>query len=103
MKTFDSEIAEIGAGIAGLAVAYYLAISGSGKKVTLIDQGAAMGFTSVHSGENYRNWWPHPVMRALTDLSIDLLEDIAGQHQIALTCRDVAMCLQPEAQILVNF
>jgi glycine/D-amino acid oxidase-like deaminating enzyme len=59
-------------------VAYYLAISGSGKKVTLIDQGAAMGFTSVHSGENYRNWWPHPVMRALTDLSIDLLEDIAG-------------------------
>ncbi|GAA6208835.1 FAD-dependent oxidoreductase [Cognatishimia sp. WU-CL00825] len=36
-----------------------------------------MEFTSAQSGENYRNWWPHPEMVAFTNRSIDLLEDIA--------------------------
>lgn len=33
--------------------------------------------TSAQSGENYRNWWPHPVMTAFTDHATDLLQDIA--------------------------
>lgn len=35
-----------------------------------------MSLTSAQSGENYRNWWPHPVMTAFTDHSIDLMEEI---------------------------
>jgi len=38
-----------------------------------------MALTSAQSGENYRNWWPHPVMTAFTDRSIDLMEDLARQ------------------------
>src|SRR5690606_30903247 len=30
----------------------------------------------AQSGENYRNWWPHPVMTAFTDHSISLTEEI---------------------------
>jgi glycine/D-amino acid oxidase-like deaminating enzyme len=33
-----------------------------------------MSLTSAQSGENYRNWWPHPVMTAFTDHSISLME-----------------------------
>src|SRR5690606_12699053 len=33
-----------------------------------------MTLTSAQSGENYRNWWPHPTMTAFTDHSIDLME-----------------------------
>lgn len=36
-----------------------------------------MSYTSAQSGDNYRNWWPHPVMRAFTDDSIDELERLA--------------------------
>ena len=38
-----------------------------------------MALTSAQSGENYRNWWPHPVMTAFTDRSIDLMEDLATE------------------------
>lgn len=36
-----------------------------------------MALTSAQSGENYRNWWPHPTMVAFTNRSIDLMEEIA--------------------------
>ncbi len=36
-----------------------------------------MAFTSAQSGENYRNWWPHPIMTAFTNHSIDLMEQVA--------------------------
>jgi D-arginine dehydrogenase len=38
-----------------------------------------MALTSAASGENYRNWWPHPVMTELTDRSISLMEAIARE------------------------
>jgi glycine/D-amino acid oxidase-like deaminating enzyme len=37
-----------------------------------------MSFTSAHSGDNYRNWWPHPVMTGFTNYSIDLLDKISA-------------------------
>ncbi|MEO8923280.1 MAG: FAD-dependent oxidoreductase, partial [Caldimonas sp.] len=46
------------------------------RDVVLIDPRDPMSLTSAQSGENYRNWWPHPVMTAFTDHAIDLLEDI---------------------------
>ena len=70
------DVAVIGAGNVGIAVAYYLAIQEKVRKVALIDPRDPMSLTSAQSGENYRNWWPHPVMTAFTDDSISLMEEI---------------------------
>src|SRR5215204_6230340 len=70
------DIAVVGAGIVGIACAYYLALSERRPKVALIDPLAPMSLTSAQSGENYRNWWPHPVMTAFTDHSITLMEQL---------------------------
>ena len=73
----STEVAVIGAGNAGIATAYYLARNHGVTDICLIDRAQPMAFTSAQSGENYRNWWPHPAMVAFTDRSIDLLEEIA--------------------------
>lgn len=36
-----------------------------------------MNYTSAQSGDNYRNWWPHPVMESFTNDSIDELDRLA--------------------------
>ena len=77
MDTQDVEIAVIGAGIAGIAAAYFIGERHGARSIALIDAGQPMALTSAQSGENYRNWWPHPVMTDLTDHSIDLMEQIA--------------------------
>ena len=58
----------IGAGVAGIATAHYLALRPGIGNITIVDRGQPMAFTSAQSGENCRNWWPHPVMTAFTDL-----------------------------------
>ena len=63
----------------GLATAYYLKKLSPDTSVLLVDASEPMALTSAQSGENYRNWWPHPVMTAFTDRSIDLMEDLARQ------------------------
>lgn len=77
MTPSNTHIAIIGTGIIGISTAYYLAKSFGHTKITLIDRDQPMAFTSAQSGENYRNWWPHPAMVAFTNRSIDLMEDIA--------------------------
>jgi len=77
LKANDVEILVIGAGIAGLATAYYLAVEHKRSRLLIVDEGQPMALTSAQSGENYRNWWPHPTMAAFTDHSTDLMEDIA--------------------------
>ncbi len=79
MKKTHYEVAVIGCGSIGLASAYYLARNHGLQDLALIDSGQPMAFTSAQSGENYRNWWPHPSMVAFTNRSIDLLEEIARQ------------------------
>ena len=80
MQVIDStNTAVIGAGSIGLAVAYYLVVQHGVTAIVLIDQGDPMAMTSAQSGENYRNWWPHPVMTEYTDHATDLLEEIARQ------------------------
>lgn len=73
----SADVAVIGAGIIGIACAYYLACDHGVADVVLVDTRDPMSLTSAQSGENYRNWWPHPVMTAYTDHSIDLMEQIA--------------------------
>jgi len=69
-------VAIIGAGSIGIAVAHFLARHHGVKGVTLVDPRDPMSLTSAQSGENYRNWWPHPVMTAFTDHSITLMEEL---------------------------
>ena len=68
------DVAVIGAGSVGIAVAYYLVRNHGVRRIALIDSRDPMSLTSAQSGENYRNWWPHPVMTAFTDHSIALME-----------------------------
>ena len=79
----------IGAGIIGIAVAHYLKILAPTHRVILAEPGNPMALTSAQSGENYRNWWPHPHMTAFTDHSIGLMEQIAREtdNRIAMTRR----------------
>src|ERR1043165_10215653 len=68
-----------GAGIAGIAAAYQLAVVHGAKDVTLVEAGNPLSLTSDKSTEAYRNWWPGPdwQMTAFMDRSIDLIEEIA--------------------------
>lgn len=93
MKTQTADVAIIGAGIVGLACAYYLAQSRRSPKVIVIDPLTPMSLTSAASGENYRNWWPHKVMTEFTDYSIDLMEQIArdSNNQLHMTRRGYAL------------
>ena len=47
------------------------------RNIVLVDPRQPMSYTSAQSGDNYRNWWPHPVMTAFTNDSIDELERLA--------------------------
>ena len=87
------DIAVIGAGIVGIACAYYLALRQRPGRIVLVERGEPMGLTSAASGENYRNWWPHPVMTAFTDHSIDLMEQLARDSgdRIHMTRRGYAL------------
>jgi glycine/D-amino acid oxidase-like deaminating enzyme len=83
----------IGAGNIGIAAAYYLATRHGVGNIVLVDPRDPMSLTSAQSGENYRNWWPHPVMTQFTDHSIGLMEEIAsaGGNRINMTRRGYAL------------
>ena len=72
--TFD--VAVIGAGNVGIAVAYYLVKEQGLRRVALLDHRDPMSLTSAQSGENYRDWFPHPVINAFTSHSIRLMEEL---------------------------
>jgi len=78
-KTADVVIC--GAGIAGIAAAYHLAVRRGVTDVVLADERPPLSLTSDKSTECYRNWWPGPgdAMVALMNRSIDLLEDLARE------------------------
>jgi glycine/D-amino acid oxidase-like deaminating enzyme len=78
------EIVVIGAGVAGIATAYYLCTRFRKQSVLLVDGRQPMSFTSAQSGDNYRNWWPHPTMVEFTNASIDLMEQIATESSNVL-------------------
>ncbi|HEU4327773.1 MAG TPA: FAD-dependent oxidoreductase [Roseiflexaceae bacterium] len=77
----SAEIVICGAGIAGVAVAYELAVRRGVRDVLLVDERPPLSLTSDKSTECYRNFWPGPgdAMVALMDRSIDMLERLAGE------------------------
>ncbi|MGB7300053.1 MAG: FAD-dependent oxidoreductase [Burkholderiaceae bacterium] len=68
-----------GAGIAGVAAAYFLSVEHGLKNITLVETGDPLSLTSDKSTEAYRNWWPGPddAMTAFMNRSIDLMEAFA--------------------------
>jgi glycine/D-amino acid oxidase-like deaminating enzyme len=68
-----------GAGIAGVAAAYALAVEHGRENVTIVEPDNPLSLTSDKSTEAYRNWWPGPdwQMTAFMNRSIDLMEKLA--------------------------
>ncbi len=97
--TQGTDVAVIGAGIVGIAVAHALATRQGVARLVLLDPAEPMGLTSAQSGENYRNWWPHPVMRAFTDDAITLLEQFARDsgNRLRMTRRGYALATRRAA------
>ncbi len=91
-------VAVIGAGNIGIAVAFYLLTRHGVRDIVLIDPGDPMALTSAQSGENYRNWWPHPVMTAFTDHATSLLEEIsrATDDRIRMTRRGYVLATRQD-------
>ncbi|HEV8440814.1 MAG TPA: FAD-dependent oxidoreductase [Methylomirabilota bacterium] len=84
MSTMSANAADVvicGAGIAGLAAAYHLAVRRGITDIMLVDERPPLSLTSDKSTECYRNWWPGPgdTMVALMNRSIDLLEELARE------------------------
>ena len=81
MTDISSEIVICGAGMAGIAAAYHLAVRGGVKDVVLVDEREPLTLTSNKGTEAYRNWWPGPgdTMVHFVNRSIDLLEELARE------------------------
>src|SRR5574341_578380 len=77
----SAEVVICGAGIAGVAAAYHLAVRRGVSGVVLVDERPPLTLTSDKSTECYRNWWPGPgdEMVAFMNHSIDLLEELARE------------------------
>ena len=81
MSPKTAEVVICGAGIAGIAAAYHLAVRRGVTGVVLVDERPPLSLTSDKSTECYRNWWPGPgdAMVLLMNRSIDLLEELARE------------------------
>lgn len=82
MNQTRAEIVICGAGIAGIATAYHLAVKHNLSNVILVDPEPPLSVTSDKSFEGYRNWWPGPddAMVRLANRSIDILEAMHGEQ-----------------------
>ncbi len=77
----NAEVVICGAGMAGIAAAYHLAVRGGVKDIVLVDEREPLTLTSNKGTEAYRNWWPGPgdTMVRFVNRSIDLLEELARE------------------------
>ena len=81
MDPRSADVVVCGAGIAGIAAAYHLAVRRGLRDIVIVDERPPLSLTSDKSTECYRNWWPGPGddMVALMNRSIDLLEELARE------------------------
>ena len=77
--TRNTDIVICGAGIAGVATAYHMAISSAGQRITLVDECQPLSYTTSSSGENFRDCWPNPQMADLMRDSIARMEQLAKE------------------------
>ena len=98
-----AEVVICGAGIAGVAAAYFLSVRHGVKDIVLVDERSPLSLTSDKSTECYRNWWPGPgdSMVGLMNRSIDLLEEIADEsaNRINLNRRGYLFATAEEERI----
>src|SRR5881628_1171243 len=103
MSAPTAEVVICGAGIAGIAAAYHLAVRRGVRGIVLVDERAPLSLTSDKSTECYRNWWPGPGndMVALMNRSIDLLEELAREsgHRFRLNRRGYLFATADPAQV----
>jgi glycine/D-amino acid oxidase-like deaminating enzyme len=103
MTEQTAEVVICGAGIAGIALAYHLAVRRGLAGVVLVDERPPLSLTSDKSTECYRNWWPGPdeAMVAVMNRSIDLLEELARESDNAflLNRRGYAFITGDAAQV----
>jgi glycine/D-amino acid oxidase-like deaminating enzyme len=83
----NTNIVICGAGIAGIATAWSLAVKYRQKNIVLIDKNQPMSLTTSKSGENFRDYWPQTCMTALTGYSIDLMHSLASDNENAFEMR----------------
>jgi glycine/D-amino acid oxidase-like deaminating enzyme len=79
----SAQIVICGAGIGGVAAAYFLTVHQGMRDVILVDERPALSLTSDKSTECYRNWWPGPgdAMVQMMNRSIDLMDSLAEEHR----------------------
>ena len=86
-----AEIVIAGAGMAGVAAAYQVAVREGVKDVALVDPREPLSLTSSMGAEGYRNYWPGPddTMVRFMNRSIDLLDalDRESGHAFELNRR----------------
>src|SRR3954465_3441214 len=77
----SADVVICGAGIAGIAAAYHLAVRQRVERVVIVDERDPLTLTSDKGTQGYRNWWPGPddTMLKLVSRSIDLLEETARE------------------------
>lgn len=75
--TATADVVVVGAGIAGVAAAYDLAVNRGMERVVIVDPRPPLTLTSDKSTECYRNFWPTRSMVHLMNRSIDLFEEMA--------------------------
>ena len=83
--THTADVVVVGAGIAGVSVAYQLAVRHRVGAVALVDPRPPLTLSSDKSTECYRNWWPDAPMVGLMNHSIDLFEELATQTDFGLS------------------
>ncbi len=103
MTDSHAEVVICGAGIAGIATAYFLAVKAKVQNVVLLERDTPLAMTSDKSTECYRNWWggSDNAMVGLMNRSIDWLEVIANEtgNQIHLNRRGYVYATSDPAQI----
>ena len=77
----SADVVICGAGIAGVAAAWHLAVRQGIRRVVLVDEREPLTLTSDKGTQGYRNWWPGPddTMLRFVSRSIDLLEESAAE------------------------
>ncbi len=70
----QADVVICGAGIAGIAAAYELAVERRVGRVVIVDPEPPLSVTSDKSTECYRNFWPAPELVRFMNRSIDRLE-----------------------------